>query len=46
VAGPSQQVLHAVVPRSMGQRVDAELARWQRFAGPTRAWAYCFCEAD
>jgi protease-4 len=46
LAGSSAQALHAVVPRSVGQRVDAELARWQRFAGPTRAWAYCFCEAD
>ncbi len=38
--------LRALAPASMGQRLDAELARWQRFAGPTRAWAYCFCEAD
>jgi len=46
LAGPSHAALQAVAPRSLGQRVDAELARWQRFAGPTRAWAYCFCEAD
>jgi protease-4 len=41
-----QQALQAVAPRSVQQRVDAELARWQRFAGPTRAWAYCFCAVD
>jgi protease-4 len=45
-AGPPHAALRAVAPPSVGQRLDAELARWQRFAGPTRAWAYCFCEAD
>jgi protease-4 len=33
----------APVPPGMQAAVAAELQRWQRFAGPTRAWAYCFC---
>jgi protease-4 len=38
----------ALLPAAPGVQaaVAAELARWQRFAGPTRTWAYCFCSVE
>jgi protease-4 len=38
----------AVLPAPPGVQaaVATELARWQRFAGPTRTWAYCFCSVE
>jgi protease-4 len=33
----------APLPAGVQARVQAELQQWQHFAGPTRAWAYCFC---
>lgn len=34
------------VPASVRSAMNAELQHWQRFAGPTRVWAYCFCKVE
>jgi ClpP class serine protease len=39
-------VLLPAAPASVQDHLQAELQRWQRFAGPTRSWAYCFCSVE